>query len=71
MLDKIIRKYRRYVALVNPRIEKYANAERELRQTLILAPISLAPAVLHYVGVLGLTRVNHLIKCFNLRSLNV
>jgi len=53
MLDKIIRKYRRYVALVNPRIEKYANAERELRQALILAPISLAPAVLHYVGVLG------------------
>jgi hypothetical protein len=52
MFDEVIRKYRRYVALVDPRIEKYVNAEKELRQALTLAPISLTPAILYYIGVL-------------------
>lgn len=52
MLEKILKKYRKYVVLVDPRISRYVRAEKELKLALALSPASLTPVILYYVRLL-------------------
>lgn len=52
MLERILRKYQRYTALVDSRVSRYVKAEKELKLALALTPTSLAPVILYYVGLL-------------------
>ena len=52
MLERILKKYQKYVMLIDPRIERYVKAEKELKLTLALIPASLTLLVLSFIGLL-------------------
>lgn len=52
MLERIFRKYQKYVALVDPRVSRYVRAKKELKLVLVLTPTSLAPIILYCVRLL-------------------